>query len=311
MRLISRTTCDFFITLAADGVRNHGNLRRAVLLRAIMIANVEHITRAAVRSWRHAGQDQNPADTEPRPVSILSLSQSMQTPFETTRQHVIALEREGFCCKTPAGVVVPPEVLKSERMIESEAVRWEAFWGMISAFRALDFDFSMILGDAVSRDQRTDMENFCESPSLMMRRSTIASVISEFQVNCAVYANAPQDHDWMDGHVYTAIIALNNAVWSLDKGKAWRYSRADTPPPENLRKPASIADAARLTGHGKELVRRKIHDLEKAGRIERRNSGFVATINHLLGPENTTATLVIVKAFYRMIYDLTALGVRL
>ena len=88
-RVIIRAACDFLLVASAEGVRNYGTLKRAMLMTAIMVANVQHITRSAVRNWRYASLDQIPPDSERRPVSILSLAQSVDTPFETAREATV------------------------------------------------------------------------------------------------------------------------------------------------------------------------------------------------------------------------------
>jgi hypothetical protein len=147
-RVIARAGCDFLLTISSCGVRTFGSIPRTIFIVAIVVANVQHITRSAVRTWRYAGLDQLPPDSERRPVSILGLSQSLQKPFETTRAHVNALVDEGLCIKTAGGVIVPSEVLLSEKVAALEAVLWEAFWEMIANLKSIDFDFSVVLGDA-------------------------------------------------------------------------------------------------------------------------------------------------------------------
>ena len=115
----------------------------------------------------------------------------------------------------------------------------------------------------------------------------------------------------MTGQVSIGFIVLNSAAWSLNPEKAWRYSRADSTTPDHLRRPATIADVVRLTGLGKELVRRKTHELVDAGRLERTADGFLVSPDYMNGPEIRAGAAAIVGAFYRMIYDLTALGVQL
>ena len=127
-RIIIRAACNFLVAISAEGGRTFGNITRSVILTAITVANVQHITRSAIRTWRYAGLDQIPPDSERRPVSILGLSQSLQKPFETTRAHVNALIREGLCIKAAGGVIVPSELLLTEKVAALEAARWETFW---------------------------------------------------------------------------------------------------------------------------------------------------------------------------------------
>ena len=311
MRIIVRAACYFLLAGHREGIRSYGSLRRAMCMTAIIVANVQHITRSSVRTWRYAGLDQIPPDSNRRPVSILSLSQSLRKPFETTRAHVNTLVRAGLCIKTPTGVIVPTEVLLSDKIAAFEAVLWDAFWDMIAKLRGLGFDFRAVLGDAAASSALVMDGHFNETDPNHPPRRLVSRVMSEFYLNASVEATAPHSDDIVISSVSTAYMLLNIAEWSLKAEEAWRYSRVDTPPPDHVRNPASIADAARLTGLDRELVRRKTHELVAAGRIERTAAGYLASMDYMQGPESRAGADAIVTAFYRMIYDLTALGIRL
>lgn len=310
-RVIIRAAVDFLLVGLAEGVRSYGSLRRGMFMTAIGVANVQPITRSAVRTWRYARLDQIPPDSDRRPVSILSLSQSLAKPFETTRAHVNALARDGLCVKTAGGVIVPSEVLLSERVATSEAVLWEAFWAMIAKLRSLDYDFSTIVGDSVKSSALVVEDNFEAPAQLQPPRRLVSRVVSEFYLNAIIEGTAPHREDWVISAVSSAVMAINSEAWSLKAEQAWRYDRADTPPPDHLRTPASIADIARVTALGKELVRRKLHELVEAGRVVRTADGFLINMDYMQGPESRAGGVAVVTAFYRMIYDLTALGVQL
>ena len=310
-RIIIRAACDFLLAISVEGGRAFGSIPRAVFLTAIAVANVQHITRSAVRTWRYAGLDQIPPDSERRPVSILGLSQSLQKPFETTRAHVNALIQEGLCIKTAGGVIVPSEVLLTAKVAALEAARWETFWKMITDLRSLDYDFSTVAGDVAKSSALVVEEDFHQPSLTQPPRRLVSRVISEFYLYATVEANAPQGDDWVRGQVYIGFVILNSAGWSLKAEHAWRYSRVDTPPPDHIRTPASIADVARLTGLGKELVRRKAHELIDAGRLDRTPDGLLVSMDYIQGPQNRAGGAALVAAFYRMIYDLTALGIQL
>ena len=310
-RIICRAACDFMLAGQADCVRSHGSLRRGFFMMAIGVANVQHITRAAVRTWRSTGPDQIPPDSERRPVSILSLSQSLRKPFETTRAHVNALVRDGLCVKSPAGVIVPAEVLRSEKIARSESVLWEAFWAMIASLRSLEFDFRAVVGDAAAPAPPIIEDPFRTSDQLPIPRPIVSRLICEFYLNAIVEATAAHKEDWVISTVSTAVMSHNSAAWALQAEESWRDSRADTPPPDSLRTPATITDVVRLTGMGKELVRRKLQELGDAGRVVRTPSGFLIDMDYMQGPESRAGGAAIVTAFYRMVYDLTALGVQL
>ena len=278
---------------------------------AIVVANVQHITRSAVRTWRYAGLDEIPPDSERRPVSILSLSQSLRKPFETTRAHVNALVRDGLCIKTATGVIVPSEVLLTEKVAASDVVLWNAFWEMIANLKSLGFKFDAVLGNGSGDSTLVVEDQFAASNSTQPPRRLVSRVMADFYLNAIVEATAPHREVWVISTVSSAVMSLNSLAWTLKADEAWRYARADTPPPDHLRTPATIAEVCKVTGLGKELVRRKLIELIDAGRVDRAAGGFLINMDYMQGPETRAGGAAIVTAFYRMIYDLTALGVEL
>ena len=310
-RVISRAGCEFLLAISSEGIRAFGSIPRAIFFTAIIAANVQHITRSAVRTWRYAGLDQIPPDSERRPVSILGLSQSLRKPFETTRENVNALLREGLVVKVDGGVIVPSEVLLSEKVAAVEAKLWETFCEMIAKLRLLSFDFSVVLGEAAASSAVVIEEHFTPSTPTRSPRLLVFRIISEFYLTSAVEANAQHGDDWVMGQVSIGFMMLNSAAWRLKPEEAWRYSRAESAVPDALQTPTSIAEVARLTGLGEKLVRRKAYELVESGRLTRTGSKFLVSNDYMNGPEIRAGAAAIVSAFYRMIYDLTALGVRL
>ena len=310
-RVISRAGCEFLLAISSEGIRAFGSLPRAIFFTAIVAANAQHITRSAVRTWRYAGLDQIPPDSERRPVSILGLSQSLRKPFETTRENVNALQSEGLVVKAEGGVIVPSEVLLSEKFVALDARLWDTFCEMIARLKSLNFDFSVVLGDAAASSAVVVENHFTPSTSTQSPRRLVSRVISEFYLTVAVEAVAPHGDDWVMGQVFIGFIMLNSAAWRLDPKQAWLFSKAESPMPDGLQAPASIAEVARLTGLGEKLVRRKAYELVDAGRLKLTGSRFLVSADYMNGPETRAGAAVIVSAFYRMIYDLTALGVRL
>lgn len=310
-RVIIRAACEFVIAGLAEGVRSYGTVKRAVIMTAIEVANVQHITRSAVRTWRYAGLDQMPPDEDRRPVSILSLAQSLGKPFETTRGHVSELIKDGLCVKTPTGVMVPSNVLLAPKIVSSEEVLWNAFWRMIADLKALDFDFDAITGEDTHASSLVLEPEFQRTAHTEPPRRLVSRVANEFYLNSIAGGTAPYNDDWLAGVIYVTVMVINADSFSRDPDAAWRYSRADTPPPDSLRRPATIREAAGRLNLNRELVRRQVLGLLENGRLVRTSEGLFASMEDMQGPKTREAAIAMTKAFYRMIYDLKALGVRL
>jgi hypothetical protein len=309
--VISRAGCEFSLAVSEAGIRAFGNLPRAIYFTAIVAANVQHVTRSAVRSWRYAALDQILPDSERRPVSILGLAQSLKKPFETTRENVNALIRDGLVIKVDGGVIVPSAVIQSQAIMALEDRRWEIFCEMIAKLKALDFDFGVVLGEAAELSALVVEDNFTPPTTSQSPRCLVSRVIAEFYLSIAVDADAAHGDDWVTGQVSIGFILLNSAAWRLNPEHAWLYSRADSPMPESLQVTTTIAEAARLTGLNEKLVRRKAQYLQEEGRLTRVEGGYLVNIDYMNGPQIKAGAAEIVSAFYRMVYELTALGVRL
>lgn len=112
-RTAVRLSTDYFLR-SAQLMSSHANggLLTAVILRAIVAANTGHLDDDPETSARYASLDSVPPDELRRPVSVLSLSQSLGLPFETTRRHVNKLTQAGFCKRVAGGVVTPAATMR-------------------------------------------------------------------------------------------------------------------------------------------------------------------------------------------------------
>ncbi|MGA0604239.1 hypothetical protein ACO2Q3_26285 [Caulobacter sp. KR2-114] len=90
-----------------------GDLMKAVVLRAILAANIGHLDQNPNVAAQFSGVDSPPPDDLRRPVSVLSVAGSLGLPFETTRRYVNKLIREGRCVRVKGGVLAPAATLDS------------------------------------------------------------------------------------------------------------------------------------------------------------------------------------------------------
>lgn len=109
-RYASRLGAEYFLrtlSLVTSGVG--GNILTAVILLAIMQANVAHVdANEAADALKRAGP---PGDDERRPVSVSAVAAGLGVPYETVRRNVARLEKAGLCQRVSGGVIVPAQVL--------------------------------------------------------------------------------------------------------------------------------------------------------------------------------------------------------
>ncbi|MGA0602074.1 hypothetical protein ACO2Q3_15315 [Caulobacter sp. KR2-114] len=117
-RVATRLSSDYFFrALGLISSLHGGDITAAIIWQAIVTANTAHLDAGDYR-----GSEASPPDDLRRPVSVLSLSQSLGMPFETTRRYVNRMIAAGRCERVRGGVVVPASVLNDER---TQAARLE------------------------------------------------------------------------------------------------------------------------------------------------------------------------------------------
>lgn len=98
-------SCRYLLRAILAGVDgSKGDIVDAVLLTAIMDADIGHLDEIATLGWRYATYADGPPDGFRRPTSVRSLSDRLGLPYETTRRRVEGLIALGRCVRTEHGV---------------------------------------------------------------------------------------------------------------------------------------------------------------------------------------------------------------
>jgi len=120
----SRLTIGFILDIATIG-RQDAQLLDALLVAAIIDANVNRLLREPGMQAAYATLDSPPPDELRRPVSINALAESLRLPFETVRRHVRQLVAQGICAASAQGVHVPTHVLTSPQFCATQQLRYD------------------------------------------------------------------------------------------------------------------------------------------------------------------------------------------
>jgi hypothetical protein len=243
-RIIVRASTDFLLRGLAEGIITFDNLRRAIFINAVVLANVAHLNRSATQAWRYAGEADIPPDCERRPINTHSLAVSLGVSAETARRHVNRLVAEGLCVKSPAGVIVPTAVLLSERIRRSDEVHWRSFLRMIGDLRKIGFDFKAMASQAAFRPDLIVEPGWALTGNEALPKRLVARIVLVFYLQAIVGASIPFRSDWLACAVFAAIMSANSEKITQDPRAAWQYAYADTPPPDELRHGISISEAA-------------------------------------------------------------------
>ncbi len=310
-RVIIRASANYLVRRASEGIRTLGSLRRMVILAAIGVANVQPIATSAVLTWRYAGVDQIPPDEERQPVGLRDLATSLNIPLEVAREEVVSLIEAGLCVRVPGGVVVPSRVIQSPAINRIHETNLASFFQMIDELRAIDFDFEAVKSRTDTGSTMVLEPNFKASMSSGLPRRVISRVTTIFYLSSAVGGSIPFGGDWLASTIFATVMSINSEMISKDPKEAWLYSRQDTPPPDRLRQPATVGEVARQLNLGEDIVRHQIERQISENRVVAVEGGYLASMDYMQSEASQAAGLNMIRAFYRMIHDLTHLGIRL
>lgn len=110
---MGRLSVAFILDLVKATRHMNRELLDALIMAAIVQANIAPIVRDARLQQAYAGYDEGVPDGLRRPVSMNAVAHSLQLPYETVRRHITRLVAEGVCELGPRGAIVSAEVLES------------------------------------------------------------------------------------------------------------------------------------------------------------------------------------------------------
>lgn len=109
---IARLTMNYFLDATCHSAKVMDlDVLTVLLLRAINMANVSHVTHDPALAVAYAGMEGVLLDAERQAVSVYSISRLLVLPYETARRAVLRLEQRGLVRKDLGGLTVPLEVV--------------------------------------------------------------------------------------------------------------------------------------------------------------------------------------------------------
>lgn len=247
------------------------------------------INLAIAQASRGGGEDAQ------RSVSVRAIAQSLGLPYETTRRKVLELEERGHCRRVSAQRVAsavqptPPPANGPTARASVEAV--------VGDLKALGFGLDQILPGGIAKDRHG------EPPS----EATIRNLLDDFILRVLESGVSPHG-SIMDALVFTALMNANADPITQDPTMAWRYSGAETPPPDNVRRPVTIAELAQKLSIPRETMRRRIARMQEQGRCVAVPGGYLATLEHIQAPAVLQSGILINHHFGQLLNHLRQEG---
>ncbi len=258
-----------------------------LIVHVALNANLAHI-----RSDDPAGAGLAVADRRRRPVSLLSIAESMGVPSETIRRQALALQRRGVLQKIDSGWIVPAAVFMQEQgkaLIEADAAALAALIGDLSR-----------LGSASA--QAIDPAGLRALPS-----DLVARLWNDFTVKAVELAGVICG-SVLDFSLFMTIIRLNVAHITANPDHSRRHAALDAIPADRDRVPASLRALARAENLPYPTMRRRVAVLVARGVAEEVDGGVIIPARVLGNAALARSNVLNVQRVEKLLADLKRLG---
>jgi len=281
LRLVQRCVISFLIDEVARMSRRHGG---DMVSGAVFLA----IKQATSPYGRSSG-------AQDRAVSVRAVAQSLGFSYETTRRRVIALEQTGQVRRLgDAGVSITPNAIELNGYRKDAAVTHRELLKLYAALAKLGAPLPAALRAPVLSPSELDL--------------AVANHCDDFTLRVIEIGTFPHASS-LAGVVFAAFMSANASPITYDYELARRYGRADTPPPDSVRRPATITEVAARLGIPHEVVRRRVLAMLENGQARRVTGGYLINIETLQSPRILESSMLINQRFMQMTQALLALGI--
>lgn len=297
IRVVNRLLLRPLMQAAAAG-RMGRDFVDALILMAVVQANIAPVTRDPDLNRAFSTLDDPPPDELRRPVSVNAVAQSLKMPYETVRRRVRRLAETGACEFRSGGVVVPTTELRTPAHMASMLQIWEAMRAFY--YRLCD---AGVFDDLVSRDSRERWAaNSDEIPVRAVMRAG-SDFVLRFADNVEqVFANLLEAVVWL-------AIMLGNTEALADSETGGPGAAANDFVDDSLRRPARARDVAERLGAPAETIRRQVAHLLEIGFVVRVRGGLVIPAEVLSRPNATRLMHDNFVDLQRLFAQLARLGV--
>ncbi len=281
-RLVQRCVVDFLLGQIGRLHRLHGDLVGGAVYLAIKQATA-------------VAQKPNGSEAPPRAISVRAVAQSLGFSYETTRRRVMSLEQAGLVRRLgEAGVAAVPGAIESKAYREAAAATHVAELALYASLAKL----GIVLPDP-PRGPAIDKAEL---------DIAVAALCEDFLLRVIEIGAVPHASS-MAGLVLAAMVSANADPITYDPELAVRYGRADTPPPDSVRRPATITEIGVRLGMPHEVARRRVLGLIDRGYARRVTGGYMVNMEVLQSPQMMESAMMMTQRFVQMTQGLLALGV--
>lgn len=288
-RLIFRCAMAFLLDEAGRLIRRHDGdfVRGAVFL-------------AMAQATRPIGTAAGPAGPRAvRGISVRAIAQSLGLAYETTRRKTADLEALGLCQRVGDGLIASPAAFQGEAYRQDCELTRLGLDHLFRDLRAIGFDFSAL-------DQVSPQMGGVRVPADPTEAAN--ALVGDFLLR--VLEGGAEPHGSMiDALVAVAMMIANAEFLTHDPELAWKFAGAETPPPDELRRPVPLTQLSNNLGLAHETVRRRVKRFVARGWAARSRGGYLFSMARQQDPEVIRTGLIVSQRFLQLLQALRQLGI--
>jgi hypothetical protein len=295
IRLVTRLAAPCTLD-AALATRRHHDFLDALILLAVVQANIAPLMRDPALQRAYAAYEEPPPDDLRRPVSISAVAHSLRLPYETVRRRVLRLAAAAACDVGETGVIVPArELATPDHMVALMAV-WEEIRGLYYTLR----DLGLLDEIVPAADRERWATNAADPPFRAVIR-----ISSDYMLRTVDNVSRQ----------FGGLIAA--VVWVTVLRGAGEAPLAAEDPAEALsdllddsrRAPVRTSDIARRLDAPHETIRRYVTELCETGQLQRVRGGLIVPARMLAKPSSVKVMRANFADLQRMFAGFARLGV--
>jgi DNA-binding Lrp family transcriptional regulator len=272
IRLVNRLAIPCVLDAVMVG-RLERDFLDALILLAVVQANVAPISRDPELQRAYGAYDDPPPDELRRPVSINAIAHSLRLPYETVRRRIVKLARAGACDAGPQGVIVPARELASPQHLAAMIAVWEQIRRLYCRLRDLG-----LLDDVIRAEDRERWASNAADPPMR----AVIRVASDYMLRL-VDNLTRRFGSLIAGVVWSAILRANTEQLPESEYGTPGETAGDFVD-DARRTPVRIAALAQRLGAPPETIRRYAAELVEAGQCVRTRQGFIVPAEVLARP---------------------------
>lgn len=245
-----------------------------------------------------------------RPITITALTATFKIAYETTRRNVAALAKMGLCERLDGGwALCRSETVRTLQQQQQEILA-RSMVQMLDELETLGFDFGKLDPSAwpdISEEPRKSSGQTAGESRIS--KEQIARISTELFLRFIEEGDELRKGSLEFGLIFVALLAANTGEITYDRRIAWSYPAAETPPPDELRRPVKVAELSEILGMPYETTRRYVHEMSREGLCRSvARKGFIIPLATLQRPLNLRINTLYAMRFAQAIGELKRAG---